>query len=710
MKHSKIKRCTKKHKNSGNKKKTYRNKTYRKKIYRKKTKTYRKKNKTYKGGVKESDGFIIEIDTLNRPVENSLDFENAEIFLTNFIFNDGFIRKYLENDPKTLINFLNSPNANTIHLYSGDETQFSNLVDNLVEKNMNVFLRLYKLVEPESYEEFIKNLYKSKSTTTTPYNIEGRLIDTMAGGVRVGLTDADRDWQAPAAPAPVPAFADYPAALPLFPEARDDLQVKIVDTFKKLMNYGINVVVMGKNAVIDAVMHIAPGAVIDEDFEAMEAAAQAQAQIRAEAAQAAADARTRNRERLRVEAAVRAAAQAEEDERERLRALQAAAAQAEYGPLIPPLAAEIISHDWRRWVVTFNQNGNLNSFISKITTEGEYIKKYNYEANLYRQLRPRINPPGQLEQFYGWNRGNNVPIYAGSEIRVILDFGLDSGDRFNFKKAINLRHYTEPANLQGKYQINWGAMHGVYTKTHISFYDAITKSKYGIVGNENKIVNGLNKIFDNLLYFYTNAGFIHCDFKLDNMLVNLTPAGTDIDSALMFDLDFSAIVPGFFATTTRTILDRLPVRLNPAIPENGPHFNLYLKMPHPIVSVTAGFCHFFDCYFAAFSFIGNVSEPICSRIIARLDWRFMNANVPYSISIFKMCCQLIKMNPVYVGSGNWQGVEFNTIRQVILINRPTYNTLSVEQKNVIKWIWQQVYNCNGAGVLIPYLQTMLTWS
>ena len=147
-------RLTKKHISSKKVNKNH-NKKHRstKKVNKKHIKNHIKKHKKiYKGGVKETDGFIIQVDDFNMPVENSLDYENAEIFLTNFLFNDNFIKTYLEKDTESLLTFLKSPE---IKLYSGDEEQLDNLIEELISKNMNSFLKLYKIVDPKSYEEFI---------------------------------------------------------------------------------------------------------------------------------------------------------------------------------------------------------------------------------------------------------------------------------------------------------------------------------------------------------------------------------------------------------------------------------------------------------------------------------------------------------------------------------------------------------------------------
>jgi hypothetical protein len=675
----------------------------RKKIYRKKHGS----RKTFRGGdVKDDEGFIVEIDKFNTPINNSLDFENAKIFLNNFIFNDGFISKHLENDPVTLRNFLHS--SNTIKLYSGDETKFDTLVENLIEKNMNLFLRLYKLIEPKSHKEFIKNLYKSE----TPINIEsreGKLVDTMAGGVK----EVQRH----------PPISD------------------LRNTFLNVINYGIY-------AVLAVPMDTARVSVAEEETR-QQGAGREKGRVRRqqEAAAREGSSRTRRasarevaareavhtkirasaREAAAREAAAREAAAREEAAREEAATREEAAAREEaareeaaaaaaavaaalaeedrllHGPL-DIIIAGINIDDYRRFVVTFNQDGTLFSFISKISTDNEYIAKYLYEVNLYNQLRPLIHPPGQLENFYGWNHKKNVIIpSSGAEIRIILDFGIGSEGRYKFRKAINLRNYTTPANLllngfgPPKTSINWCAMHGVYTRTHSSFDLAIKQPH--IDNRIITIVKGLNLIFNNLLYFYTNAGFIHCDFKLDNMLVNLTPAMDDIDGALMFDLDMSAIVPGFVAGMTRDALDLLPLSIEPLNYTDGPTFNNYLRIPYDIVPiVTAGFCHFWDIYLAAFSFRRTFGTTPADLVIFKNIFIALTLNAENFLhpnNIFAFCCKLIHFKPLNLLNG-WEGVNFfNTIQHVINISRVMYDNLTAMEKIVIRWIWNQVNNCPG---------------
>jgi len=167
-----------KNKNKNKNKRKYRTRKYIKNIKNKTRKYYKK------GGLGPSDGgFIIEIDEDNIPLNNGLNYLNAKQFIDNFLFTDTFIKTYLEKDP-----YLQKLYAlNTVdftRLYSGDINDLVDLIQPYFTKDLDKILHIFKLVDPKSQSEFIKNLYKSKApqrVAMSPYR-KGIAVSTGGAG------------------------------------------------------------------------------------------------------------------------------------------------------------------------------------------------------------------------------------------------------------------------------------------------------------------------------------------------------------------------------------------------------------------------------------------------------------------------------------------------------------------------------------------------
>jgi hypothetical protein len=645
-------KVTKKHKVTKNHKVTKKHKQHKQHKYfiKKQDKTHNKKHnkkynkKSYKGGVKEMEGFIIEVDELNMPVENSLDFENAEIFLVNFLFNDNFIKTYLEKDSKSLSIFLKSPE---IKLYSGDETQLDNLIEDLISKNMNLFLKLYKIVDVKSYNVFIKDLYKQP--TMKPITIgdkEQELVSVTTGGTGPG------DVYINISPGKSPNLEDLYKI-----EEQGVLKKKLFTAVRGVMNFGIHVAVGVSSTVINIIRQKIQQAPEEAIPEAM--------------------------------------------------------------PAPMPAAERIVDWSERRHVCVFNVSGTLQPFITKISTDPQFIDSYAYEYSLYDKLRRKpIIKPNELENFFNFQRTDAVTVYG--PIIINLDFSMPGGKQLI--KPINLRNYTAPNNITMYSQfgrINWCAMNGTFNPLHYDYSVVMDDTSiFTINKKQDKIIKSLSLIFDNLNYFYTTKGFSHCDFKLNNILVRLNESRENIVSAIMFDLDFSIIMPSFVeGKTTRSQLDGLKIPLNPS---NGGRLNNYLNAEMVgLGAFTGGFCHFFDCYFSAMSFFTTVlNNKIAKDSVINLPW---NSNPLHAINIFKACYLLINLydkeintiNTPHYG-GQWGTLRLENILPVILysIKSEQFVSLSKEQKIVLKWIWKNLRDCDikpFAVNLTNTLNVVLSW-
>ena len=173
------------------------------KTYKRKNKVTQKKYKKYKklmGGINQSDGFIIEIDEDGIPMNNSLDFENAEIYIKNFLFTEKFIKMYLEPNKAEFAKLISFKYIDYSKLYSGDETKLFNVIEEYTQLYPELFLKIFEIVDPLSYKELI---YK-------PRTINPIKISPYRSGISVssGGGTEDNKSSSPSVFSSLPPFSD----------------------------------------------------------------------------------------------------------------------------------------------------------------------------------------------------------------------------------------------------------------------------------------------------------------------------------------------------------------------------------------------------------------------------------------------------------------------------------------------------------------------
>ena len=125
--------------------------------------------------------------------------------------------------------------------------------------------------------------------------------------------------------------------------------------------------------------------------------------------------------------------------------------------------------------------------------------------------------------------------------------------------------------------------------------------------------------------------------------------------------------------------------------------NVYLKIEDPskTKTISYGFLHFFDCYFAALTLIADAHKygnlPIVDEAVKSMEW---NPTDPYhSINIFKTCYDFIRMAGIvtpHLNTFYWVNLNFDNISAVMSPVNPRtkalFPTFPEQKKLVYRWI------------------------
>ena len=683
---------TKKNRNKSCKNKSRKNKSCKNKSCK------NKKNirKSRKGGDKSSDGFILEVDEDGIPINNSLDYENAELFIKNFLFTDNYIKYYLEPTKEDIAVLFSLNYIDFTKIYSGDETKLNDLIEHYMQTYPQLFLKIFEIIDPISQKEFIKNLYKSDTKNpniNSPYRPE---ISVSSGGVK-------EEKKAKKEPS---AASSYSHKFPSMPSLDDELEDIPLDEDE----------IQPAPAPAAAAAALTPTS-INIDDEYVFASAPSSVYIPKKknnlingiclsifALFKPAAKKIIIREKTEVVAPVPAVPVPVP--------VPVPAVPAVPVPAVPDvIISKTLSLSDRRHVITFNFVNRIKQFICKLTVKPGYLLNYKREFSIYESLRKTLleqheNPNTRLENFFRWQ--NEKEPFLSTSIPIYVNLNLTYDDipiykEINLVDNVNNLH-TDVANnivpiIDNK--LEWGSLNGIYNPNHVDLSRIIKNVSYtNINSNLSKLKIGLTFIFNNLYFFYIRTGFLHCDFKTDNILVETNDSITAITNSYMFDLDISLQLPAYMYTydpsidikRNRKILDNLIV---PSI------VNSYLKIASSIkTEVSVGFLHFFDCYMAAVTLIADANRSgkliLIDAVVNDLTW---NSEDPYhSINIFKTTYDFIRLSGIvspHLGLEHWYQLKFDNILEVMYPKtqiKELFNTFSVQKKTTYKWIIYYLMN------------------
>ena len=246
-----------------------------------------------------------------------------------------------------------------------------------------------------------------------------------------------------------------------------------------------------------------------------------------------------------------------------------------------------LSTDERRWVITYNFNTfpNALQFVVKFSVDVYFIQKYRWEYNIYTKLHAKNNGSYMVENFYDWQ-----------ERQIYVDESFEFN--FTYKNKV-YKHIENPENLMDssfkshliRYgSLNTGALIGIYNPRHcpLSDINIIDIDAY---------IHILYIVVTNLNAAFTIGGLLHGDFKYDNVLIDI-----QTDEALIYDLDFSYIVP-----TPVNLQSTVDIqKINGIYHPTSVNYLFYNKTIPQKINVL--FLHFFDIFFLAYSIHYNNTE------------------------------------------------------------------------------------------------------
>ena len=650
------------------------------------TKKNYKKHKKYTGGFDSSDGFILDVDEDGLPINNSLDYENAEIFIKKFLFTEEFIKTYLEQNKEDLVTLYSFTYLDYSKVYSGDKSKLITLIDSYIKTYPKLFLQIYGIIDPLSQKEYIKNLYKSDMGTVSPlinspYRPE---ITVSSGGVKV------------------PAAADAAASSDSYkfssmPSLPSDLDEELVDVPLNDDDAIRAAAVAESSPGIRGYIEVAPPSgeyVMPERKNKLQMFGLSILSLFKPK-------KLVNRERALLEppAPVPVPVPAP------------APAPPAYMPAPAPAPApavieEQLSKSERRTVVTFNFVATVKQFICKITVIPHYLSNYKREFDVYQDLKRTLLAQGvdsstRLENFFSWQTES---VSYASPILVNLNLTYDTPvyKTINLVNQIQNLHMNVTNNIVPivNNRLVWGSLNGVFNPLHVDLKKIITNTLiYNTINrNATKIKTGLELIFNNLYFFYIRTGFLHSDFKTNNILVETNNTLSAITNSYMFDLDISFQLPetmyiynpAISISNNRKILDNTMI-------SSG--LNVYLKITSSLkpntTTVSVGMLHFFDCYFAAHTLIADATNSgklgLMDDVVNSIKW--VTTDPYHSLNIFKLSYEFIRVagitNVTKLGE-TWGYTRYDSIIDVMSPVNPTikalFPTFSEQKKQVYRWV------------------------
>jgi len=677
-----------------NKRKTHKRKTHKRKhkgtkhkgTKHKWTKKIYKKNKKYTGGFDSSDGFILDVDEDGLPINNSLDYENAEIFIKKFLFTEEFIKTYLEQNKEDLVTLYSFTYLDYSKVYSGDKSKLITLIDSYIKTYPKLFLQIYGIIDPLSQKEYIKNLYKSDMGTVSPlinspYRPE---ITVSSGGVKVPVAAA-----AAAASSDSYKFSSMPS-LP------SDLDEEMVDVPLNDDDDAIRpapaAVAAESSPGIRGYIEVAPPSgeyVMPERKNKLQMFGLSILSLFKPK-------KLVNRERALLEPPAPAPAPAPP-------AYMPAPAPVAPAPAV--IETQLSKHE-RRTVVTFNFVATVKQFICKITVIPHYLLNYTREFDVYQDLRQTlstqgVDPSTRLENFFRWQT-ESVPFASPILVTLNLTYNTPVYKTINLVNQIQNLHMNVTNNVVPivNNRLVWGSLNGVFNPLHVDFKNIITNTLIYNTINRNaaKIKTGLEFIFNNLYFFYIRTGFLHSDFKTDNILVETNNTLSAITNSYMFDLDISFQLPAsmYIYNPSISILNNRKILDNTMISSG---LNVYLKITSSLkpntTTVSVGMLHFFDCYFAAHTLIADATNSgklgLMDDVIKNIKW--VTTDPYHSLNIFKLSYEFIRVAGITstrkLGE-TWGYTRYDSIIDVMSPVNPAIKALfpsfSEQKKQVYRWV------------------------
>jgi serine/threonine protein kinase len=257
--------------------------------------------------------------------------------------------------------------------------------------------------------------------------------------------------------------------------------------------------------------------------------------------------------------------------------------QSDTGPAVSPFDYTRIHPAEKAYVIAVNVKGVAKKKIFKITMIDNYFKPYEDEIKMYKLLREKsarskIADYREFKQVYS--------KYIADKKKFITIINIDSVD-YVFEDIYQLVHtetLSKDQNFKDKKPIKMVYIWGYYYENIISLfhlmkmYDGNPLAEVIV-----RLAKAVDLTLNNIHQAYTDIGFIHGDFKADNVLIETSDDFKNVEHSLIFDLDF--------ATNFPNKIDKMPIT-----PQH--RINLYLQFKQDKKSsLYKDFIHFWDIYF-----------------------------------------------------------------------------------------------------------------
>ena len=375
-------------------------------------------------------------------------------------------------------------------------------------------------------------------------------------------------------------------------------------------------------------------------------------------------------------------------------------------PLAPAVIETQLSKSERRTVVTFNFVATVKQFICKITVIPHFLSNYKREFDVYQDLRQTllaqgVDPSTRLENFFSWQT-ESVSFASPILVTLNLTYNTPVYKTINLVNQIQNLHMNVTNNIVPivNNRLVWGSLNGVFNPLHVDLKKIITNTLIynSINRNAVKIKTGLEFIFNNLYFFYIRTGFLHSDFKTDNILVETNNTLSAITNSYMFDLDISFQVPASMYIYNPAIsISNNRKNLDNTMISSG--LNVYLKIASSLkpnnANVSVGMLHFFDCYFAAHTLIADATNSgklgLMDDVVNSIKW--VTTDPYHSLNIFKLSYEFIRVagiTSITKLGETWGYTKYDSIIDVMSPVNPAIKALfpsfSEQKKQVYRWV------------------------
>lgn len=213
-----------------------------------------------------------------------------------------------------------------------------------------------------------------------------------------------------------------------------------------------------------------------------------------------------------------------------------------------------LSTDERRAVMVFKSKYDpgfqlkickFSCNIQENAYDNSHLEPYKWEYYMYNELNKSSAVGGyNVESFTHCLQYNGLPSSYQLSIPASITGGTDLV--FNVQNMVEYdQYYFITHNSRISYSFKAFIMIGDYSTNHITLERylewTIGEIKETHTFDVKPYVDGLVKVINNIDAAFRQTGFVHCDAKVDNLLVEVNADGS-VNRALIFDLDLSYFV------------------------------------------------------------------------------------------------------------------------------------------------------------------------